>query len=162
MSTPAVIVQINVSKGGVPKLPVLEATVTTLGIVGDGHNEPDIHGGPERALCLYALERIEAIAAEGHPLRPGSAGENITTRGLDWGALLPGTRLRLGAEVLIEVTRYTTPCATIRGSFSDGNSNRIHHNLHPGDSRVYAQILSEGTIRPGDAITVVAATATTA
>jgi len=52
------IFQINSSPGGVPKLAVREATLTELGLVGDDHNFPDIHGGPERALCLFSLERI--------------------------------------------------------------------------------------------------------
>jgi MOSC domain-containing protein YiiM len=156
MTAGPTIVQVNISKGGVPKLPVLEARVGPDGIIGDGHSEPDIHGGPERALCIFAIERIEMLAAEGHPISPGSTGENITTRGLDWDAIVPGTRLRLGRDVVVEVTRYTTPCATIRGSFSDRDSNRIHNNLHPGDSRVYTRIITEGTIRPGDAIAVLA------
>lgn len=146
------IVQVSVSKGGVPKLPVLEAEVGENGIVGDGHNEPEIHGGPERAVCLFAVERIEALAAEGHPIGPGSTGENITTRGIDWERVTPGSRLRLGADVLLEITRYTTPCTTIRGSFKDRDSNRIHHNLHPGWSRAYAKVLQPGTLRPGDAV----------
>ena len=146
------IVQVSVSKGGVPKLPVLEAEVGENGIVGDGHNEPEIHGGPERAVCLFAVERIEALVAEGHPIGPGSTGENITTRGIDWERVTPGSRLRIGADILLEITRYTTPCTTIRGSFKDRDSNRIHHNLHPGWSRAYAKVLQPGTLRPGDAV----------
>lgn len=151
------IVQINISRGGVPKRPVFEAEVGENGIAGDGHNEGlDIHGGPERALCLYAMETIEALNAEGHPITPGSTGENITTRGLDWSEVMPGARFALGSDVVIEITRYCTPCRTIRASFADGNSNRIHHQLHPGWSRAYAKILSGGIIRPGDTISPVA------
>ena len=95
------IVQVSVSKGGVPKLPVLEAEVGENGIVGDGHNEPEIHGGPERAVCLFAVERIEALAAEGHPIGPGSTGENSTTRGIDVERVTPGSRMRLVADVVL-------------------------------------------------------------
>ena len=108
-----VIHQISVSSGGVPKLPVLEAVVGELGLEGDGQNEPPhIHGGPERAVCLFAVERIEALAAEGHPISPGSVGENITVRGIDWDGVTPGTVIHLGGEVRLEVTRYTTPCTS--------------------------------------------------
>lgn len=146
------IVQVSISKGGVPKLPVAEGLMTELGIDGDGHDNPDIHGGPERALCLFAIERIEAMAAEGHPIGAGSAGENITTRGIDWDLVVPGTRLRLGAEVLIEVTRYTTPCKTNARWFTGGDFNRMHQNLFPGYSRVYARVITEGVVRPGDEV----------
>ncbi|HNO66347.1 MAG TPA: MOSC domain-containing protein, partial [Tepidiformaceae bacterium] len=111
--------QISVSQGGVPKLPVLEAAVGELGLAGDAVANPDIHGGPERAVCLYSLELIEALAAEGHPIAPGTAGENVTIRGLDWSLIQPGARVRVGEQVLLEVTRFTTPCATIRPSFKD-------------------------------------------
>ncbi len=124
------------------------------GIDGDGHNELEIHGGPERAVCLFSAERIAALAAEGHPIAPGTAGENLTVEGLDWEAVTPGSRLQIGESVLLEVTRYTTPCTTIRGSFHDRNSNRIHQNTHPGWSRVYARVLEEGTVRPGDTVEI--------
>jgi len=147
---PGAIVQVSVSKGGVPKLPVLEAQVGELGLAGDGHDDTANHGGPERALCLFSLERIEAMAAEGHPIAPGSTGDNVTLSGIDWDAVVPGARLRLGADVLVEVTRYTTPCKTNAASFKDGDFNRMHQNLFPGFSRVYARVLAGGAIRPGD------------
>lgn len=147
------VVQLSVSKGGVPKLPILEAEVGEQGMAGDGHNEPlTIHGGPDRALCLFAIERIEALAAEGHPIFAGATGENVTTRGIDWDRVVPGARLRLGRDVLIEVTRYTTPCKTNARWFAEGGFNRMHQNLHPGWSRVYARVLAGGTLRPGDSI----------
>src|SRR5712691_13465276 len=102
------IFQLNTSAGGVPKLPVREALVTELGLVGDDHNFPDIHGGPERALCLYSLERILELQDEGHPIFPGAVGENVTIVGLDWARLEPGVRLALGDEALIEIASYTS------------------------------------------------------
>jgi MOSC domain-containing protein YiiM len=150
----ATIVQISVSRRGVPKLPIAEARVTSRGLTGDDHR-PGIHGGPDRALCLFAAERIEALAAEGHPIAPGSTGENITTRGLDWDQVFPGARLRLGSEVIIEITSYTTPCKTIRHCFAGGAFNRIHHSRHPGWSRTYARVLQQGLIHRGTPITLV-------
>ncbi|MGE3075319.1 MAG: MOSC domain-containing protein [Dehalococcoidia bacterium] len=146
------IVQLSSSKGGVPKLPLLEAVIGELGIIGDAVANPDIHGGPERAVCLYSADRIESLVAEGHPIAPGTVGENITIRGIDWDAVQPESRLRLGREVLLEITRYTTPCTTIRASFKDHDSNRIHQNVHPGWSRVYAKVIAGGTVRPGDTV----------
>src|SRR5437899_2229442 len=92
------IAQISASPGGVPKLPVPEGEVNQYGLVGDGHDDPFHHGGPFRALCLYAAERIEALRGEGHFLIPGAIGENITTRGIDWDEVQPGVWLKLGAD----------------------------------------------------------------
>lgn len=147
--------QLNVSWGGVPKRPIAEARVTAEGVEGDFHHDPR-HGGPRAALCLYTLEQIERLRAEGHPIFPGSAGENVTLAGVPLETLTPGTRLRLGDEVEIEITHYTTPCKTIAASFSDGDFTRISEKLHPGESRVYARVLRPGMLRAGDAARVVA------
>jgi MOSC domain-containing protein YiiM len=74
----------------------------------------------------------------------------------------PGSRLQLGAEVVIEVTRYTTPCMNIARAFKGGNFARVSEKRHPGDSRVYARVLQTGTIRAGDAVRLVPAVATAA
>jgi MOSC domain-containing protein YiiM len=101
---------------------------------------------------VYSLERIRALQAEGHPIDIGTAGENVTVEGIDWELVVPGAQFRLGAEVLLEVASFTTPCKTIRDSFTDGRFVRISHKHHPGWSRVYTRVLSEGAIRFGDAV----------
>lgn len=147
---------IQVSRGGVPKLPVDRAKVTTLGLSGDSQNDTVHHGGPDRAVCLFSAERIEALAAEGHPIAPGTTGDNLTVRGLDWPTLAPGARLRVGPECLLEITSYTTPCKTIAGSFAGGEISRVLQTRRPGWSRLYARVLAEGEVTPGDPIEVVA------
>lgn len=146
------IVQLSVSAGGVPKRPVAEARVTRLGLEGDGHRDGEHHGGPERALCLFPLEAIEALVAEGHPIAAGALGENVTTAGLDWGVVVPDAHLLLGERVLIQVTRYTSPCANIAPVFRGRDYSRVSQKRHPGWSRVYARVLVEGRLRPGDAV----------
>ena len=146
------IVQISVSPGGVPKRPVASARVTTTGVQGDAKRDRTHHGGPERALCLFAQERIRALQAEGHPIQPGSIGENVTIEGLDWTQVTPGVCLQLGGEVVVEVTRYTAPCFNIRASFRDRDETRVSQKRHPGDSRVYARVLREGSITTGDTV----------
>ena len=146
------IFQLNSSPGGVPKLAVREAQVTELGISGDDHNFPDIHGGPERAVCLFSLERILELQAEGHPIFPGAVGENITISGIDWNEVTPGQQLALGNEVLLEITSYTSPCNSIPDSFLGGRYQRISQKVHPGYSRVYARVLRPGKIVIGQTV----------
>ncbi len=146
------IFQLNTSPGGVPKLPLREAHCGTLGLAGDGHIHTKIHGGPERAVCLYAVEVITALQAEGHPIWPGSAGENVTLTGVDWAALEVGQKFALGDEVIIVLTRPTEPCKNIAASFSDGVFRRIDHAKQPGWSRWYARVEREGQLRVGQAV----------
>ena len=150
MTGSACIAQINVSAGGVPKLPVPSARATAGGLQGDAHHDLEHHGGPDRALCLFSHERIRALQAEGHPITAGSIGENLTIEGLDWSAVTPGSYLPLGSEVVAQVTRYTSPCTSIDSAFRDRNDSRVSQKRHPGDSRVYARVLQEGTLTNGD------------
>lgn len=146
------IFQLNVSNGGVPKLAVREAPLTPEGLVGDRQRDLRYHGGPQRALCLFALERILELQAEGHPIFPGSVGENLTVVGLDWSGLKPGVRLALGEEALVEVTSYTSPCKKIAASFEGGDFKRISQKVHPGDSRLYARVLRGGRLFVGQPV----------
>ena len=146
------IFQLNVSRGGVPKLAVREARCGALGLDGDHQAHPKIHGGPDRAVCLYSLEVIGALQEQGHPIFPGSVGENVTITGLDWPALAAGTQLRLGGEVLVELTRIAAPCKQIIESFSDRNSKRI---ADPTLGRWYARVLREGVLRVGQTVAIV-------
>lgn len=159
MSDTGTVFSINVSRGGVPKLPIAEAEVGYRGITADAQADRRAHGSPEQALCLWAVERIETLRAEGHNVYPGSTGENITTHGLDWDRIVPGMQMRLGEDVVIEFTDYATPCWKNACWFRDGDFDRIHHARHPGFSRLYARILEPGHIRAGDPVELIPVTA---
>ena len=144
-----VVHQVSVSPGGVPKSAIASGYVGPLGLLDDGHTGA-FHGGANRALCLYSLEVIESLAREGHSLAPGAAGENVTVRDVAWTEVTPGTRWLIGDEVEIEITYYTAPCQKNARWFVDGDFSKMNQELYPGRSRVYARVLTEGVIRPGD------------
>jgi MOSC domain-containing protein YiiM len=152
MTAMARIAQISVSAGGVPKRPVPSARVTALGLQGDAQRDREHHGGPDRALCLFSSDRIRTLQAEGHPIVPGSIGENLTIDGIDWSAVTPGAYLLLGDGVVVQITRYTSPCVNITASFRDRDFARVSQKRHPGDSRVYARVLREGSLTNGDPV----------
>lgn len=144
--------QVSLSDGGVPKRAVPAAEVTVEGLRRDRQRNRKVHGGPDRAVCLYSLEIIEALRAEGHSIAPGSAGENLTVAGLDWARLTPGDHLSIGAHLELQITGYTSPCRLNGQWFKDGNSARMAQELHPGWSRLYARVLAEGTVHAGDQV----------
>ncbi|MCP4573618.1 MAG: MOSC domain-containing protein [bacterium] len=143
------IFQINLSQGGVPKLAVPTAEITTEGLTDDLQQDRKHHGGPDRAVCLYSLERILVLQEEGHPVFPGATGENLTLTGVDWDAMQPGARLRLGSDAVLEIVSFTAPCATIKPFFIDGEVVRISQKQHPGWSRVYARVITGGEVKVG-------------
>ena len=148
------VVSVNVSPGGVPKLPVPEQFVGRLGLADDRHNEPEpSHGGPDQAVCLYSMEAIRRVAADGHTAFPGAFGENLTLEGVEMDALGEGDRLSIGeGGLVIEMTWHAAPCKTQARWFIRGRFARISHKTHPEDARWYARVISEGPVRPGDAV----------
>jgi MOSC domain-containing protein YiiM len=147
------VAQLNVSDGGVPKKPVEEAEVGDRGLVGDRQAARQHHGRPLQALCLWSTEVIDALRAEGHPIEPGLAGENVTLSGIDWTTIQPGVQLLIG-DVLAEISAWSTPCVKNAAWFVDRDVHRIDHDRHPGWSRAYAWVREPGTIRHGDRVVV--------
>jgi MOSC domain-containing protein YiiM len=156
------IIQINISPGGVPKRPVLEATFTPQGVVGDSWNHPNIHGGPRQAVLILGAESIEELVDRGYPLYPGALGENLTTRGLDRKQLRIGQRLRAGAEVILEITKIRVPCATIEVYGLTIGREIYDKQIKAGDptsprwglSGFYAAVIRPGPVQVNDPIVI--------
>ena len=149
------VTSLQVSDGGVPKSSVPEAVVDASGLAGDRQEHLKFHGGPDRAVCLFSLDVQERLRREGHPIEPGSTGENVTVAGLHWPAVVPGAELRFSGGVRLQVTGYAKPCRQIRAAFDGGDFERIGQPQHPGESRVYARVLAGGVLRPGDGVELV-------
>ena len=144
---------INVSNGGVPKRPRESCYVSVSGLEGDRQRDLRYHGGRDRAVCLYSLDLIKALQAEGHAITPGSIGENLTVEGIDWSRMVPGARVEVGAAVL-ELTDFAAPCGNIAPSFQRRQYVRVNQKVHAGWSRLYARVVTEATVRVGDPVAV--------
>jgi MOSC domain-containing protein YiiM len=145
---PAVLTQLNVSGGGMPKLPVAEARVTREGVAGDWQRNRKYHGGPNRAVCVYSEELYGWLRDQGVDVAAGAVGENFTTRGVDLQRLAKGDRLRVGDACVIELTDVRVPCNNLKKWDVD------LPELIVGRSGWVAKVVAEGTVRPGDAIEV--------
>ena len=153
------IVQVNISRGGLPKRAIEAGEVGTLGIAGDRHAHPRIHGGPLKAVLLIAAEVLEELTAAGYPLFPGAMGENLTTRGIEVRDLRIGDRLRAGTAV-VEITQPRGPCAALDiygeslkvNVYDQQVKRRDHSSPRWGMSGFYASVVIPGTVRAGDAI----------
>jgi MOSC domain-containing protein YiiM len=156
----AMVLQVSVSQGGVPKRAIPSAELTERGIVGDAWRYP-FHGGRRQAILLVTTEGIEELVSAGFPLFPGAIGENLTTRGLDRHALHFGQRLRVG-DVTIQLTRMRTPCATLDVYGPGLQAAMYDARVQAGDaasprwglSGFYASVIQAGTINTGDAIAI--------
>lgn len=156
------IVQINVSQGGVPKRPIPEAVVTPLGIQGDVHAHPRIHGGPRKALLIVCAEAIDELRADGYPVFPGALGENLTVHGINRQQLRSGQRYRAG-EVWFELTSVRSPCSTLDVYGPSIKDAVYDKQVKAGDATspkwaragFYAAVTRPGVLRPGDQVMLV-------
>lgn len=96
----------------------------------------------------HELTLIEQAVVEAEGLKPGESRRNITVSGIELNPLV-GQRFRIGS-VLCEGTRLCEPCAYLE-----------KHLERPGIVRclvgrggLRAQVLEDGEIRVGDAITL--------
>ncbi len=158
---PATIIQINTSLGGLPKRPVPEGFITPLGLEGDLHAHPQIHGGPLKAILIMAAEVVDELCARGYPLFYGALGENLTTRGLEMRDIRIGDQIRAGGAML-EITKPRGPCSQLE-VYGPNLPNEIHDQRvkecdptspHWGMSGFYAKVLSPGPVAAGDIIAV--------
>lgn len=133
--------------GGVPKQRVESLDVAHDGVVGDRQANRTHHGRPWQALCLWSTEAVDHFRAEGHPVAPGLAGENVSVTGLAWERVRPGAQLRIG-DVLAEVSSYAIPCQKNARWFLDGRFDVMHYR-HGPRSRVYATVLEPGAVMAG-------------
>lgn len=145
------VIQVSGSGGGLPKSPLLTAQVDKSGVIGDRQASRQHHGAPFQALCLFSAEVIDQFATQGHPITYGSAGENVTVRGLNWVGLRAGVEVQIG-DVLSRLTAPAVPCSQNAPWFTDGDFTRLSHAKHPGHSRWYASVVTGGTINPGDTV----------
>ena len=113
------------------------------GLEGDAHAEGGI-----RQVSLLARESIDKMVAAGAKVKPGDFAENLTVEGLEVMTLPVGTRLKVGAEVEMEVTQIGKTChkgCAIRELVGDC--------VMPKEG-IFARVLREGVVKPGDAIEV--------
>lgn len=120
-------------------VPVAQA-VADFGLEGDRH----ARRGHHRQVLLIENETLNALS-----LQPGMVKENITTQGIDLMSLAPGQRLRLGPDVVLEISGECEPCERM---------NEIRPGLRQelrGRRGMNSRVITGGSIRVGDPIVVV-------
>jgi MOSC domain-containing protein YiiM len=124
------------------------------GVAGDTICNGKHHGGDDQAVYAYAREDLDRWEKERHrPLAAGVFGENLTTAGIDVTGAVIGERWRIGAEVVLQVSRPRIPCATFQNWMGEkGWIKRFTRAAVPG---AYLRVAHPGLVAAGDGIEVV-------
>jgi MOSC domain-containing protein YiiM len=132
---------------GVSKTVVPEGILREgYGLVGDAHADPS---GGRRQVSLLATESIDQMRALGFSLSPGDFAENLTCKGIELASLALGTQLRVGGQVILEITQIGKEChqgCTIM--------RKVGKCIMPREG-VFARVVHGGTVAAGDSIEVV-------
>ncbi len=142
--------------------------VAGLGVEGDAHmgetvkHRHQVAKNPRapnlRQVHLIHEELFAELAGAGFSVGPGDLGENVTTRGIDLLNLPRGTRLRLGADAVVEVTGLRNPCVQIdrfRAGLKEATLGRDATGaVVLRKTGVMAIVIAGGDARAGDAIAV--------
>lgn len=145
---PARIVSINTSEHkGTRKSPVADGHDTVIeqfGLASDAHA-----GHWHRQVSFLAAESIQTAQARGLDVHEGDFGENFTTQGINLLSLPLGTQLKIGDEVLIEISQIGKVCHTRCAIYYLAGDCIFPHE------GIFGVVLQGGEAHTGDDIQVV-------
>lgn len=126
------------------------------GLAGDEQGDRRAHGGPDKAVHVYAFEHYAAWLSElgdRSVLRArGAFGENLSTSGLTEASICLGDKVRIGG-VLLEASQPRQPCWKLNDRFDVSDmARRVQRTLRAG---WYFRVLEPGTLVAGDPVTLV-------
>ena len=141
--------------------------LTGLGVAGDAHmgktvkHRSRVRKDPTqpnlRQVHLLRAELFDELRVKGFAVRPGDLGENITTSGIDLLSLPAGTRLRLGATAVVEITGLRNPCIQL-DHFQQGLMAATLDKDAEGNlirkAGIMSIVIAGGDVRPGDIVRV--------
>lgn len=137
----------EVHSGG-DKRPVREAMLRLLNFDGDGQADLSVHGGPDRAACVYSFDHYPFWESwAGAKLEPGAFSENLTIAGISETVICIGDTFACG-DALVQVSQPRLPCSKLASKRGRTDlPEAIRTTLFTG---FYLRVLREGLVRVGD------------
>jgi len=136
------VVSINISEHkGISKKPIKSCQIKSSGLKRDAHS-----GKGHRQVSLLAQESINKVKKKGLNVSSGSFAENITTEGIDLFKIPIGNRLRIGDEVIIEVSQKGKICPRPCTIYY-----KIGECIMPNEG-IFAKVIKPGEVKVGDVI----------
>jgi MOSC domain-containing protein YiiM len=90
------------------------------------------------------MESINKMRGLGFEVGPGDFAENLTTQGLELASLLPGTRISIGKDIILEITQIGKECHSGCAIYQ-----QIGKCIMPKEG-VFARVVHGGFVKAGD------------
>jgi len=122
-------------------------------VVNDHVIDRRYHGGSDKACYLYSADHYSFWKSKYPNLdwQWGMFGENLTVIGLDESEIRIGDQLQVG-DAVVQVSQPRQPCFKLGVRFGSQEAVSDFWELpYPG---VYVRVLSEGSVKTGDEITL--------
>lgn len=130
---------------GVRKTPCPSGVfLENIGMENDAHAECGI----KRQVSLLSVDSIEKMKSMGLNVGPGDFAENLTVEGVELYTLLPGTRLAVGKDVILEISQIGKACHTGCAIFKE-----VGKCIMPKEG-VFAKVVKGGEVRTHDPIEI--------
>ena len=128
---------------GVKKTLIAEGVLKEdYGLVGDAHADCYSH----RQVSLLATESIDKMRGLGFDVHPGDFAENLTTEGIKLASVPVGTQVRIGEEIILEITQIGKECHSGCAIY-----RQIGKCIMPREG-VFAKVIRGGSVRAGNQI----------
>lgn len=114
-----------------------------LGLDNDAH-----FGSQHRQISLLSVESIDKIRQKGLTVHYGDFAENLTTQGILLYTLPVGTKLRIGQDVIVQVTQIGKSCSNPCAIF-----HAVGDCVMPREG-IFVRVLSNGKIAVNDEIII--------
>lgn len=128
------------------KMPVPQVTaLTNVGLEGDGH----CGDWGRQVTCLRYESLLQSNEENGLQMGPGDFAENLLIGELDFSKAVAGSRLKIGSDVILEVSQVGKadhPSVVLRN---------FGVSLLPKEG-LFCRVIQGGPIKVGDAVEVMA------
>ncbi|MCE5264643.1 MAG: MOSC domain-containing protein [Deltaproteobacteria bacterium] len=131
---------------GVKKIPCGTGIfIEDYGLEGDAHASRGI----ARQVSLLAQDSIDKMKALGLELNSGDFAENLTIEGMELFTIPVGTQLKVGSEVILEISQIGKACHKGCAIFQ-----AVGTCIMPKEG-VFARVIRGGKIADGDAVEMI-------
>ncbi|WP_078409774.1 MOSC domain-containing protein [Priestia abyssalis] len=139
---------------GINKNPVSGPVfVSHLHMEGDGQADLTVHGGVDKAVCVYCFDHYPYWEETlGQKLSAGAFGENLTISGATEEEIMIGDIYQMG-EVVFQVSLPRQPCYKLSVKWDEPSLPVMIKET--GYSGFYFRVLQEGVIKPGETLRLV-------